>query len=176
MHLIHKKFSAFALALVGLLSACSGGSGEIHTVELSNAEVVLEGPLFAGPNQGQYAFAVDLASELGDQYHEGMQIQTARLKSAEVVVTDSLGMDQLNSLVLSLASDNPEVSMLEVAFKNPLPKESATVALDLAPEAELDALLREGTVYLVLDADLAEDLLEGSRTFRVNLTFELTAK
>jgi hypothetical protein len=176
MNLIHKKITLVALALVGMLSACSSGAGETHTVELSNAEVVLEGPLFAGPNQGQYAFAVDLARELGDKYQDGMQIKTARLTSAEVVVADSLGVDHLNSLVLSLASDNPEVSMLEVAFKNPLPKESTTIALDLAPEAELDALLREGTVYLVLDADLAEDLLEGSRSFRVNLSFELTTK
>lgn len=176
MHLINKKIYVFALALVGLLYACSGGSGDVHTVQLKNAEIVLEGPLFAGPNQGQYAFSIDLASELGDQFQEGMQINTASLKSAEVIVADSLGLNHLNSLVLSLASDNPEVSMLEVAFKNPLPKESSSVALDLAPEAELDELLRDGTVYLVLDADLAEDLLEGSRKFQVNLTFELTTK
>jgi hypothetical protein len=34
----------------------------------------------------------------------------------------------------------------------------------------------EGKLYLVLDADLAEDFYDGNRNFKLNLSLELTVK
>ncbi|NBS71648.1 hypothetical protein EBT31_22465, partial [bacterium] len=42
--------------------------------------------------------------------------------------------------------------------------------------ARIARLLQQGTVYLVLDADLAEDYLEGNRSLTLNLSFDLTIK
>jgi hypothetical protein len=66
--------------------------------------------------------------------------------------------------------------MQEAAFKNPLPDGAAEVSLDVAPDAELGAIVAEGTLYLVLDADLAEDYYDGNRNFKLNLSLELTVK
>jgi hypothetical protein len=66
--------------------------------------------------------------------------------------------------------------MQEAAFKNPLPEGATEVALDVAPDAQLGAIVAEGTLYLVLDADLAEDFYDGNRNFKLNLSLELTVK
>ncbi len=158
-----------------LIWGCSG-SGTVHEYAVNDLNVTLEGPLFEGPNQGQYSLEIDLKSILGDAYEEGMLISDARLTSATVAPGDSLGFAMVRSLVLSFASDDAEVAMQEVAFKNPLPAESASVALDVAPDAELGTLVSGGTVYLVLDADLAEDFYDGNRSFKINLTLDLTVK
>ena len=105
-----------------------------------------------------------------------MLISDARLTSATVTPGDSLDFAMVRSLVLSFASDDAEVAMQEVAFKNPLPAESSSVALEVATDAELGSLVSGGTVYLVLDADLAEDFYDGNRSFKINLTLDLTVK
>jgi hypothetical protein len=103
-------------------------------------------------------------------------VTDARLKGATVLAGDSLGFSQVRSFVLSFASDNSEVAMQEAAFKNPLPEGATEVALDVAPDAELGAIVAEGKLYLVLDADLAEDFYDGNRNFKLNLSLELTVK
>ncbi len=170
------RFAVLALATVSILAACTGGSGDHHAVQIKDAVVTLEGPLFAGPNQGQYAFKLDLAKELGSAYTEGMTVESARITAVEVASADSLGLSSFRSFVVSLASDNADVAMQEAAFKNPLPEGASRVSLDVSPEAELGSLLQQGTVYLVLDADLAEDYLEGSRSLTLNLSFDITIK
>jgi hypothetical protein len=50
------------------------------------------------------------------------------------------------------------------------------VALEVAPEAELGSLVAEGKLYVILDADLAADYLDGDRRFLVNLELSITAK
>ena len=158
-----------------LIWGCSG-SGTVHEYSVNDLNITLEGPLFEGPNQGQYSLEIDLKSILGDAYQEGMLISDARLTSATVAPGDSLGFGMVRSLVLSFASDDAEVAMQEVAFKNPLPAESSSVALEVAPDAKLGTLVSGGTVYLVLDADLAEEFYDGNRSFKVNLTLDLTVK
>ena len=37
-------------------------------------------------------------------------------------------------------------------------------------------VMEEGKVYVVLDADLAEDYWDGNRDFKLNFTLELTIK
>ena len=113
---------------------------------------------------------------MGDDYVEGMRISDARLKSALVLPNDSLGFAQINAFVVSFASDNEDISMQEAAVKNPLEEGAAQASLNVAPEAELGEIMEEGKVYVVLDADLAEDYWDGNRDFKLNFTLELTIK
>ena len=163
---------AFSILLV---TGCSG-PGEIHEYSVSDLEFSLEGPLFAGPNSEQAEISIDIADALGDAYVEGMRISDARLKSATVLPNDSLGFDQVNAFVVSFASDNEDISMQEAAVKNPLEEGAAQASLNVAPDAELGEIMEEGKVYVVLDADLAEDYWDGNRDFKLNFTLELTIK
>ena len=63
-----------------------------------------------------------------------------------------------------------------LAVKNPLEEGAAEAILDVAPEAELGEIMEDGKVYVVLDADLAEDYWDGNRDFKLNFTLELTIK
>lgn len=170
-------FKSIGIAAVSILmiTSCSG-PGEMHEYAVNDLEFSLEGPLFAGPNSGQAEIAVDLTEVLGDAYVDGMRISDARLKSATVVPNDSLGFDQINAFIVSFASDNEDVSMQEAAVKNPLENGAAEASLDVAGEAELGEIMEEGKVYVVLDADLAEDYWDGNRDFKLNFTLELTIK
>ena len=169
------KSIGIAAISVLMITSCSG-PGEMHEYAVNDLEFSLEGPLFAGPNSGQAEIAVDLTEFLGDAYVEGMRISDARLKSATVVPNDSLGFDQVNAFIVSFASDNEDVSMQEAAVKNPLEEGAAEASLDVAAEAELGEIMEEGKVYVVLDADLAEDYWDGNRDFKLNFTLELTIK
>ena len=169
-----KSIGVAAISVL-MITSCSG-PGEMHEYTVNDLEFSLEGPLFAGPNSGQAEIAVDLTEVLGDAYVEGMRISDARLKSATVVPNDSLGFDQVNAFIVSFASDNEDVSMQEAAVKNPLQEGASETSLDVAAEAELGEIMEEGKVYVVLDADLAEDYWDGNRDFKLNFTLELTIK
>ena len=169
------KSIGIAAISVLMITSCSG-PGEMHEYAVNDLEFSLEGPLFAGPNSGQAEIAVDLTEVLGDAYVEGMRISDARLKSATVVPNDSLGFNQVNAFIVSFASDNEDVSMQEAAVKNPLEEGATEASLDVAAEAELGEIMEEGKVYVVLDADLAEDYWDGNRDFKLNFTLELTIK
>lgn len=156
-----------------LFSSCSG-PGVVHEWQQEALEFTLEGPLFEGPNSGQVTLELDLPAALGAA--EGQEVADARLVTATVHPADSMGFDQVRSFVLSFASDNADVPMQEAAFKNPVPEEAASVALDVAAQAELGAHFAEDRVYLVLDVDLAEDLWDGYRSFVLDYTMEITLK
>ena len=172
-----KYFKTIGLLVISVLlvTSCSG-PGEVHEYYVNDLEFSLEGPLFAGPNSGQAEISVDLVEALGEAYVDGMRISDARLTSASVTPNDSLGFNQVNAFVVSFASDNEEISMQEAAVKNPLEVGAIAASLDVAPEAELGEIMEEGKVYVVLDADLAEDYWDGNRDFKLNFTLELTIK
>lgn len=163
-----------AIASVTLAFWGCAGSGETANVKQSDLAVVLAGPLFEGPNQGQTQFTFSLASALGEAYEPGMKVRDARIQRAEVLPGDSLGFAHVRSFVLSFASDNPDVSMLEAGFKNPLPDGADRVDLDVAPNVELGPHMAAGEVYVVLDADLDEDYWDGDRRFLLNLELNIT--
>lgn len=158
-----------------MIASCSG-PGEVHEYAITDLEFSLEGPLFAGPNGGQAEINIDLAEVLGDAYVEGMRISDASVKSATVHPNDSMGFAQVNSFVMSFASDNEDVAMQEAAVKNPLDAGSDVAELNVSPEAELGEIMADGKVYVVLDVDLSEDYWDGSRDFKVNFTLDLTIK
>jgi hypothetical protein len=154
-----------------LLAACSGQQ-ETVPIELNDLEFTLEGPLFEGPNQGQYVVQVDLPALLGA---DDLEVRSARLSSATVVPNDSLGFANVRSFVLSLASDNPEVGMVEAAFLNPLGDAATQAELSVSKEADATAFFQGSTFYLVLDADFAADF-EGNRSFKASLVFDVVTK
>lgn len=165
-----------ALAVTALLATSCSGPGEMHEYSVNDLEFSLEGPLFAGPNGGQAEITIDLEDVLGDAFEEGARISDARLKEAVVVANDSLGFSNVNAFVVSFASDNEDVAMQEAAVLNPVDQALTEVALNVAPEAELGEIMADGKVYVVLDADLAEDYWDGNRDFKLNFTLELTIK
>jgi len=169
-----KIIAVYAIASL-LITGCSG-PGEMHEYSVNELEFSLEGPLFAGPNSGQAEISIDLSDALGDTYVEGMRISDARLTSASVTPNDSLGFANINAFIVSFASDNEDVSMQEAAVKNPLDGGATEASLNVAPEAELGEIMEEGKVYVILDADLAEDYWDGNRDFKLNFTLELTIK
>ena len=169
------KTAGIVAVSVLMVTSCSG-PGEVHEYEVNDLEFSLEGPLFAGPNGAQTEISIDLADVLGEAFEEGMRISDARLKTATVFPHDSLGFSQINAFVVAFASDNEDVSMQEAAVKNPLEEGAAEAVLDVAPEAELGEIMEDGKVYVVLDADLAEDYWDGNRDFKLNFTLELTIK
>ena len=169
-----KIIAVYAIAAL-LITGCSG-PGEMHEYSVNELEFSLEGPLFAGPNSGQAEISIDLSDALGDTYVEGMRISDARLTSASVTPNDSLGFANINAFIVSFASDNEDVSMQEAAVKNPLDGGATEASLNVAPEAELGEIMEEGKVYVILDADLAEDYWDGNRDFKLNFTLELTIK
>ena len=169
-----KIIAVYAIAAL-LITGCSG-PGEMHEYSVNELEFSLEGPLFAGPNSGQAEISIDLSDALGDTYVEGMLISDARLTSASVTPNDSLGFANINAFIVSFASDNEDVSMQEAAVKNPLDGGATEASLNVAPEAELGEIMEEGKVYVILDADLAEDYWDGNRDFKLNFTLELTIK
>lgn len=170
-----KTIGVPAIAALLIITGCTG-PGEMHEYSVNELEFSLEGPLFAGPNSDQAEITIDLSDALGDAYVEGMRISDARLKSATVLPNDSLGFNQVNAFVVSFASDNEDISMQEAAVKNPLEESATAASLNVAPEAELGEIMEEGKVYVVLDADLAEDYWDGNRDFKLNFTLELTIK
>jgi hypothetical protein len=169
------KTAGIVAVSVLMITSCSG-PGEVHEYAVNDLEFSLEGPLFAGPNGAQTEISIDLADVLGEAFEEGMRISDARLKTATVFPHDSLGFAQINAFVVAFASDNEDVSMQEAAVKNPLEQGAAEAILDVAPEAELGEIMEDGKVYVVLDADLAEDYWDGNRDFKLNFTLELTIK
>jgi hypothetical protein len=164
-----------ALLVVLGLGSCSN-PGESHNYSVENVEIILAGPLFEGPNSGQMALEIDLATAIGDSYSPDTKITGAHLLKAEVVAGDSSGFDALRSLVLSFASDNADVPMQEAASLNPVPEGVDRAGLVVAPEAELGSLVAEGKLYVILDADLAADFLDGDRRFLLNLELSISAK
>ena len=141
------------------------------TVVLENIEFVLEGPLYSGSNPAQYKYEVDLKSILGKDYKEGATINSATLKNAKIESADSnTNFNKINSFVLSLASDNKDVKMQELALLNPILANSKVADLKPSAEANAKGFLKEKHFYIVLDADLKEDI-EDNLKFTANLIF-----
>lgn len=154
-----------------LLAACSG---QDETVPLTFMDVsfALEGPLFEGPNQGQYVVQVDPAALLGSPEAE---FASVHLASATITPGDSFRFDGVRSFVLSLASDDPEVGMVEAAILNPLGDVTESAELSVSQEADATAFFQGGMFYLVLDADLDADF-DGNRNFKARLVFDAVKK
>ncbi|MFM8596197.1 MAG: hypothetical protein ACKOBN_03775 [Flavobacteriales bacterium] len=165
-----KKILLFVVGVL-LMYAC-GSPENTKTFTLKDIEFKYEGPLFQGSNPSQYVAKIDLKEILGEDYKEGIQIEEAVLKNATVQSIDPKNFQDINALVLSLASDNPDLSMQELAVLNPIQAKQSTVKLRPSKEADPTDYFAEKQVYVILDASFAKDVnsnvtLKGSFEFEV---------
>ena len=167
-----KKFIyTLTAALILVLSSCGGG-GEKSTFTLKDVEFSVTGPLYEGPNPAQYIVKVDLKAILGEKYKEGIKISNAVLKSANIKATDSSNFDGIGSFVMSLASDNADLQMKELAFLNPVKPGTKVASLSVSNEVAFEDYFGEKQFYLIIDAGLATDL-ESDLSFKGDFEFEL---
>jgi hypothetical protein len=170
-----KKLLQFTAALALTLMTACGGGGDKTTYSLKDVEFTLSGPLFEGPNPAQYTVSVDLKEILGDRYKEGVKISDASLKSAHIRSVDSANFDGVGSFVVSLASDNPELKMKELAFLNPVKPGTTDAVLSVSNEVTAEEYFAEKQFYLIVDASLLKDL-EANMVFKGDFDFELSYK
>jgi len=161
-------FSVFALSLI--IASCGGN--KTKTLSLTDIPFEYQGPLFEGSNPAQYVVAVDLKSIFKEEFKEGMSADRVVLKKAEITSNDSSGFDGINALVMSLAGDNAELKMQELAVINPIPAGAKVAILNPSSEAEATDFFSEKQFYLVLDASLAKDM-EKNLKLSGNFEFEI---
>lgn len=163
----------FFVAMAVIFSSCGGG--EKTTYLLKDVEFTAEGPLFEGANPIQYTINVDLKSILGDKFSDGVKITSASLKSATLRAVDTAGFKDVSSFVMSLASDNSELNMKELAVINPVNPGSNSVTLTPSTEATAEEFFGEKQFYILIDAALAKDR-EAGLVFKGDFEFEITHK
>ncbi|MFM8995977.1 MAG: hypothetical protein ACKOI1_06975, partial [Bacteroidota bacterium] len=106
---------------------------------------------------------------------DGVKITHVMLKSAHIRSVDSSNFDGVNNFVVSLASDNPELQMKELAFLNPVKAGTTDANLSVSNEVTAEDYFAEKQFYIVVDAGLAKDV-EADLTFKGDFEFELTYK
>lgn len=151
--------------------AC-GAPENTKSFTLKDIEFKYEGPLFQGSNPSQYIAKIDLKEILGDDYKEGLQVENAVLKNATVACVDPKNFQDINALVFSLASDNPDLAMQELAVINPINAKLKSVKLKPSKEADATDFFAEKQVYVILDASFIKDVnanvsLKGTFEFEV---------
>lgn len=170
-----KKIIFALLGLVALLNTACNGGGEKTSFTMKDVAFELSGPLYEGSNPGQYIVQVDLKAILGDKYHDGVKITGATLKNATIKAADSSNFDGISSFVLSIASDNADLKMKELAVLNPVPAGSKQVELKPAEEISADDYFGEKQFYVIVDATLAKDM-DANLKFLGDFEFELQYK
>jgi hypothetical protein len=163
-----KNLLIICLALVTLAS-CSEGIKKRYTIE--NIELTAEGPLFDGPNTMQATHAIDLSA-----IAEGMsveQIESVKLTNVSVSTTDSAAFDSIRNFVLQFTS--ADAKMQKAGVLNPVPKNTTTVELLPAADAELADNFKQKDIIIILDADLEGDR-DDNLTYTGNFEFEITYK
>lgn len=126
----HEKLLFIALAIV-LLISCKDASKK--TYSLNDVAITAEGPLFDGPNTMQATHAINLNDIVGGLLLE--QIESVKLTKAELITEDSIAFNNIRNFVLQFtAADAP---MQKAGVLNPVPKNSSTIQISPAAEAEL---------------------------------------
>jgi hypothetical protein len=115
---------------------------------------------------------IDLKDILGSDYKPGIKIKEAVLKGASVSCVDPATFQHINALVLSFASDNPDLAMQELAVLNPIKPGLKSVQLKPSKEADATGFFGEKQVYVVLDASFIEDV-NANVTLKGSFEFEL---
>jgi hypothetical protein len=167
-NLFMKKY-LLLLVLATALFSCSEGVKTTYSIE--NIELTAEGPLFDGPNTMQATHSIDL-SKL-DSGIKPEQIESVKLTKASVTTDDSLAFNSIRNFVLQFTSS--DAKMQKAGVLNPVPKNTATVELSPAAEAELGENFKQSEIIIILDADLEGDRDE-NLTYTGNFEFEITYK
>jgi hypothetical protein len=159
---------AFSLFILG---ACSSAD-KTKKFKLENIEFVYSGPLYEGSNAAQYVAKIDLKEILGADYEDGIEIDEAALKKAVVEIVEPKGCKDISSFVMSLASDNPDLAMQELAVVNPIKTYGGKIKLKPSPSADATDYFAEKSVYVVLDASFVKDV-DANVLVKGNFEFEL---
>jgi hypothetical protein len=158
--------------LLFALSLAACGEPERLTYQSGPVALVAAGPLFEGTNTAQGTWSTGLESFLADQGHNLQQLKEVRLVSSTIAGADSTGLRGVRSVSVQWVGG--EQGMHQVAVRNPLPPDSATVALTVATDqGKLAELLRNGTLTVVADMDLDADS-DSDRHVIGSFTLELT--
>ena len=166
------KNCAFFVIAVAVVFSCVGPE-HTKTFKLENIEFMYSGPLFEGSNAAQYVAKINLKEILGADYEEGMEIDEAALKKAVVEIIEPEGCTDISSFVMSLASDNPDLAMQELAVVNPIKSYGGKIKLKPSPSADATDYFAEKSVYVVLDASFLKDV---DANVLVKGTFEFELK
>jgi hypothetical protein len=75
-------------------------------------------------------------------------------------------------MVLSVASDNPELKMLELGVINPIKEGSTNAVLNPSAEANAGKYFQEKQYYIILDVALAQDL-DDNLALKADIKFNL---
>ena len=163
-----KKLLFIPLAIV-LLSSCKDASKKTYSIK--DVAITAEGPLFDGPNTMQATHAINLNDIESGLLPE--HIKSVKLTKAELITEDSIAFNNIRNFVLQFtAADAP---MQKAGVLNPVPKNSSTVQISPAAEAELKDNFLQKEMVIILDADLEGDRDE-NLTYTGNFEFEITYK
>ena len=144
------------------------------TVTLDALNFEWSAPLMEGSNPAQVTVSVNPQELLGDLWKEGMKIQKVVLKKAEISAENNADFTDIQSLVLSLASNNPQLHMQEIASASPVQPAYNKASLTPATQSKIDEFFGEKEFYMVLDASLKGDRDQDLRLtgqFTLEITF-----
>jgi len=144
------------------------------TVTLDTLGFEWSAPLMEGSNPAQVTVSVNPQELLGDLWKEGMKIQKVVLKKAEISAENNADFADIQSLVLSMASNNPQLHMQEIASASPVQPAYNKASLTPATQSKIDEFFGEKEFYMVLDASLKGDRDQDLRLtgqFTLEITF-----
>lgn len=162
------KYFFGALSLALLLAACGTAETYKFTYE---AEFVLEGPLFEGPNTGQETVNEALDAWLKENNLLKGQLSNVQLVMAEVSKDPALEAGLVTDAGLTFAAD--QLDMVTAATLNPFPTDASSGSMKVSEEAELTPFFEQESFILLLDLGLSEDLYD-NYVAKANLEFEVT--
>jgi hypothetical protein len=165
-----KQLALFLAAALFLSIGCNT-STKTSTYTLSAAAFESAGPYFEGANTFTFSHAIDPGLLADSAGFSKERIASVRLLSAEISPAPGQSLDLFRSFSLALMGNASE--SLTAAVLNPLPANASQAKLGVSAESDLKAFFKEGTFYLVLDADLKADH-EETLTLLGNLVFEIT--
>ena len=115
---------------------------------------------------------LNLKKILGADYQEGVEINEAALKKALVQIVKPANFADISALVVSVASDNPDLQMQELAVINPIKSTVGKIKLKPSPSADATDYFAEKSMYLILDATFTKDV-DANVTLKGSFEFEL---
>jgi hypothetical protein len=94
------------------------------------------------------------------------------LKKALVQIVKPANFADISALVVSVASDNPDLQMQELAVINPIKSAVGKIKLKPSPSADATDYFAEKSMYLILDATFTKDV-DANVTLKGSFEFEL---
>jgi hypothetical protein len=168
-----KSWLLLILTASYLLFGCNQPT-QTTTVTLDTLGFEWSAPLMEGSNPAQVTVSVNPQELLGDLWKEGMKIQKVVLKKAEISAENNADFADVQSLVLSMASNNPQLHMQEIASASPVQPAYNKASLTPATQSKIDQFFGEKEFYMVLDASLKGDRDQDLRLtgqFTLEITF-----